>query len=389
MKDTFNLKDYISETDGENRYYLLIGYQSIVNSENERFIFGSECQYKFSVSYIDPSNTKIIATDLMHFNKSDYYTKTEVDSLLNMPDKYITCWGDSLTAGGGWTSRLQELTGMTVYNGGTGGESSATICSRQGGDAICINNIIIPADTSDVLIASKNTDHGLLTVENKRVTPLFQGSSANGTHFNPCKIGDIEGTLRWTGSNYADDTGTWVFKRSEAGEAITINRPTILRTNYDMNKNNPYLMVIYIGQNGGWDNNLDTLVRQHRLMINHANAEHVIILGLSSGNASGRAEYEARMKQEFGRYFISLREYLSTPIYENGEIVSCYGIEDQNAEIDMDYISPNANNLTVKQEIEQGIVPHAILADGVHYTTGTKTVIGDLIYKRCKELNIF
>lgn len=74
---------------------------------------------------------------------------------------------------------------------------------------------------------------------------------------------------------------------------------------------------------------------------------------------------------------------------DSRETVSCYGIEDQNAEINMDYISPNANNLTVKQEIEQGIVPHAILADGVHYTTGTKTVIGDLIYKRCKELNIF
>ena len=389
MNSTFNLKDYISETDDENRYYLLIAYDSKVYPENERFIFGSECQYEFSISYIDPSNTKIIATDLMNFNKSEYYTKLETDSLLNAPIKYITCWGDSLTSGGGWTSRLQELTGMTVYNGGTGGENSATICSRQGGDAICINNIIIPADTSDVLIASKNTDHGLLTVENKRVSPLLQGSSANGTHFNPCKIGDIEGTLSWTGSNYADTSGTWVFKRSEAGEAVTIDRPTILRTNYDMNRNNPYLMVIYIGQNGGWDNNLDTLVRQHRLMIEHANAEHVIILGLSSGNTSTRADYETRMKQEFGRYFISLREYLSTPIYENGEIVSCYGIEDQNAEIDMDYISPNANNLTVKQEIEQGIVPHAILADSVHYTTGTKTVIGDLIYKRCKELNIF
>lgn len=179
-----------------------------------------------------------------------------------------------------------------------------------------------------------------------------------------------------------------MFKRSEAGTAVIMDRPTILRTNYDMNKNNPYLMVILIGQNGGWST-FDELVRQHRLMIDHDNAEHVIILGLSSGNASGRAEYETRMKQEFGRYFISLREYLSTPIYENGEIISCYGIEDQNAEIDMNYISPNADNLTVKQEIEQGIVPHAILADGVHYTSGTKTVIGDLIYKRCKELNIF
>ena len=388
---SFNtLTDIISEIDSENDYWLNIAYdvRTLQNNENN-FVFDNfDCDIEIDIRVFDIDNTEILSTKLVDFDKSDYYTKNEVDALINIPDKYITCWGDSLTAGGGWTSRLQELTGMTVYNAGVGGESSSTICARQGGDGIIVNNLIIPPDTSEILIASKNTDHGLLTVENKRVTPLLQGSSVNGTHFNPCKIGDIEGTLRWTGSNYADTTGTWVFKRSEAGEAVTINRPTILRTNYDMNKNNPYLMVIFIGQNSGWST-FDELVRQHRLMIEHANAEHVIILGLSSGNASGRADYETRMKQEFGRYFISLREYLSTPIYENGEIVSCYGIEDQDAEIDMDYISLNANNLTVKQEIEQGIVPHAILADGVHYTTGTKTVIGDLIYKRCKELNIF
>lgn len=87
-----------------------------------------------------------------------------------------------------------------------------------------------------------------------------------------------------------------MFKRSEAGTAVIMDRPTILRTNYDMNKNNPYLMVILIGQNGGWST-FDKLVRQHRLMIDHDNAEHVIIIGLSSGNASGRAEYETRMKK--------------------------------------------------------------------------------------------
>lgn len=36
--------------------------------------------------------------------------------------------------------------------------------------------------------------------------------------------------------------------------------------------------------------------------------------------------------------------------YENGEIISCYSIEDQNAEIDMDYISPNTSGTkTIKR----------------------------------------
>ena len=55
----------------------------------------------------------------------------------------------------------------------------------------------------------------------------------------------------------------------------------------------------------------------------------------------------------------------------------------------LQWITQNASGKTVLQEITEGIVPHAILADGVHYTTGTKKIIGDLIYKRCKELNIF
>ena len=383
----FNTKDVLNTIDESKSYYICIGYDSNHYPDADRnIIYSRDTTIDVDIEIVDLDNTKIIATELIDFDKSKYYTKSEINEMINIPTKYITCWGDSLTEGGGWTSRLQELTGMTVYNGGTGGESSKTICSRQGADAMVVNNITIPADTSNVLIASRTDDIGITTVEGNKVTPLLQG----GSHVNPCKIGDIEGTLRWTGSNYADTSGTWVFKRSTAGDSsITINRPTVLRTNYDMNRNNPYLMIIFIGQNGGWDNDLDTLVRQHRLMIEHANAEHVIILGLSSGNTSTRTEYETRMKQEFGRYFISLREYLSTPIYENGEIVSCYGIEDQNAEIDMDYVATNASGKTVKQEITDGIVPHAILTDGVHYTSETKTVIGDLIYKRCKELNIF
>ena len=142
-----------------------------------------------------------------------------------------------------------------------------------------------------------------------------------------------------------------------------------------------------MGQNGGYAD-LDDLVRQHRLMIEHAQAKHVIVLGLSSGTAAQRKDYEDRMKKEFGRYFISLRQYLSHPIYDvDGEtIISCYGMADQDVEIDPNY---SHSGKTTVQEISEGKVPHQILADEVHYTSGTKGVIGDLIYTRCCELNIF
>lgn len=332
--------------------------------------------------YITSPNNRVIATEIDGFNPNNYYNKTEIDQIIHASGDYITCWGDSLTAGGGWTNRLQELSGMTVYNGGTGGENSQTIVSRQGADAMVVNNITIPATTDPVLIATRSSDVGISTVEGNKVTPLLQG----GAHVNPCKIGDIEGTLKWTGSSYNDSSGTWTFTRSTAGAAINITRPTILRTNFDINKNNPYLMIIFIGQNGGYSD-LNDLIRQHKLIIDHANAKHYLILGLSSGTANQRAEYESKMKNEFGRYFLSLREYLSTPIYNsNNEIISCYGLDDQNLEIDTSY---TYGGKTTLQEIADGTVPHQILADSVHYTSGTKTIIGDLIYKYCKELNIF
>ena len=138
-------------------------------------------------------------------------------------------------------------------------------------------------------------------------------------------------------------------------------------TAYDREKNAPHLMIIFMGQNGGYTDN-DDLVNLHRLMINHAKAKHTIILGLSSGSAESRAEYEATMKKAFGRYFISLREYLSQ-----------YGLADAG-------LTATAEDRTA---MDSGIVPPQLLADGVHYTTATKTVIGNLIYKRACELGIF
>ena len=284
----------------------------------------------------------------------------------------ITCWGDSLTAGGGWTTTLQTLSGLTVYNGGTGGETSQTIFARQGGDVMIANNITIPATTTPVLIASRSTDGGIKTALGATVTPLLQG----GAHINPCKIGDVVGTLSWTGSSYADMNGTWTFTRTTAGAEVQITRPTAIRTDFDINRNDG-IQIIFIGQNGGYTSN-DDLIRQHRLMIEHSTAKDTVILGLSSGSAASRADYEAAMKLAFGRYFISLREYLATPIYTNSVITSCYGLQDAG-------LTPTQADLTA---IATGTVPPQLLADSVHYTDACKTVIGNMVYRKMRDLNI-
>lgn len=326
-----------------------------------------------SVWKVDPyflvKTSKVVASEL-----SPQLEATLSSSLLN-GGNYITCWGDSLTAGGGWTTKLAELSGYAVRNGGTGGENSQTIMARQGADAMVVNNITIPADTAPVLIADRDVDVGISTVFGNKVTPLLQG----GAHVNPVLIGSVEGVLSFTGSSHSDMTGDWVFSRSVAGSEVVINRPTMVRTEFDRLYNSG-IQVVFIGQNGGYSDVAD-LVWQNRKMLEHSGSDKFIVLGLSSGSAALRADYEAAMRKEFGRRFVSLREYLSSPIYDvdGTTVISCYGLDDAglvSTQADLDAIAT-------------GTVPPQCLSDAVHYTTATKTVIGEMLFKKMTELNYF
>lgn len=316
------------------------------------------------------STTIIPATDI---SVSVHYYYPDAD---NTNAKSIVCWGDSLTAQGGWTTKLSELSGLLVYNGGTGGEGVHTIMARQGGDIMMTNNITIPADTTAITIATKADNNGINTQFGYKSQPLLQGGS---NHVNPVKIGDVLGTLTWTGSSYSDPNGTWTFARNVAGNAVTIDRPTSIRTAYDRLRNtSDNIMIIFMGQNGGYTDNAD-LVHMHKLMIDHFQGKEYVVLGLSSGTSTSRADYEAAMTEAFGRRFISLRQYLAHPIYDgNNNIVSCYGLADQG-------LTPTADDL---DKIAVGQVPAQCLKDGVHYTTGTQEVIGNMLYKKMCELNI-
>lgn len=274
----------------------------------------------------------------------------------------IVCWGDSLTAMGGWTTKLAELSGMTVVNAGVGGETSTTIMSRQGGDAMIVNNITIPADTTAVQIATRTEK--IPCFSGGYSLPLLQGG---GGTINPCTIKGIEGTLKWTGSAHDDMTGAWTFTRTKAGEEVVINRPTPIITKYMRNKRTPKVLIIFMGQNGGWGTDPEALVKQHKLVIDYANNPEYFILGLSSGTKTERADYEKVMKEAFGRRFFSLREYLSQ-----------YGLDDLG-------IVPTDEDNTAMAE---GKTPPSLLIDAVHFNSQCRELIGKLIYERLTDLNI-
>lgn len=361
LYDAINKAGFTDFYQQQKFVYLVVSTYDVNRGGNNKVF-----DYDFT-AYMQATGNTVIATGM-------------TDDLINNLKKYgnptITCWGDSLTAMGGWTETLQSLSGMQLHNGGTGGEAVPTIVARQGADVMEINNVIIPAEMTPLTLATMSADGGIPTQFGKLATPLLQGG---GGHVNPCYIGDVQGTLKWTGSSGSDNAGIWTFTRSVAGDAVTIKRPTALRTDFDINQNSPYLMIIFMGQNGGWDSPAD-LVRMHKLMLDHASAQHYLILGLHTGTAESRADYEAAMLDAFGRSFFSLRQYLAHPITDaSGTITSCYGLDDAG-------MTPTADDLA---KIDDGQVPLQLLADGTHYTDATKTVVGNAIYKYCCDLNIF
>lgn len=270
----------------------------------------------------------------------------------------IDCWGDSLTQAYGFIGYpqiLQSLLGnnYTVNNLGVGGETTKTIAGRQGGMAYIVQpDVVIPSSKTAVEITLKSDDGGT-------VAPI-KTSIQRYMGVNPVTLEGIEGTLTWSN----DGTDHWYFTRNIEGDSMTINRPTVLLTDGRKRKKN--VLIIFMGQNGGWDNNPDTLVKQYKKMIDQANSNRYILLGLTSSNATSGAALEKAMFENFGRHYINLREYLST-----------YGIQDAG-------LTPTSTDL---EQMAVGAVPSSLLSDAIHGNQYYYNIIGNLVYKRGKELD--
>lgn len=289
---------------------------------------------------------------------------------------YITCWGDSLTAGGVWSQITQinpweqviaDKTGIPIYSFGVGGEASETICARQGALSIMVNNITIPSASSESVVVGKDF---LYTNEGSKVTPLLQGSGG----INPCLIGGVEGNLS------RDSSGNYLFTRLTDGDAVSIDRPTAIITNALRNYNNG-ILIIFMGQNDT-TGSIDDAIRLHRLMIqtNMATSKKFMVIIRHTGTAESMQTLETAFKREFGRNVVCLREYLSTPIYnEAKEIISCYGLQDAGLE-------PTEADL---QAIAVGSCPPSLLKDSIHFNDTGYTVCGGEIYRKMNELQLF
>lgn len=274
--------------------------------------------------------------------------------------KRIICWGDSLT--GGWPTMLQDLVGesWTVFNAGVGGETVTSIAARQGAQVMLVNDITIPATTTPVLIASGNG--GIPTSSGYGAHPMLQGGA---TTINPCTIAGISGNLTAT----FDDGFTnrqYFFTRLEAGDAVSITRPTPIIT-YASENLRGGTAVLYVGCNAGGYDTPEELVHLIRQMVEYGGYDQYVVLAYTKwrGTQELYAPFDKAFSLAFGRHFLNHRAYLTE-----------YGLDDAG-------LFETAQDTL---DIAAGMVPVSLRADDVHFNDAAKAIIARLIKEKLEEL---
>jgi len=331
----------------------------------DRDVLGEYVDYYGEVPYLPIPNIAdfyiedIVKKTPLHSGQiSDLNTEVQtiVEENFEIPksSRPIVCPGDSLTAGTGgngtnYPGVLATLSGRNVINLGSGGDTTKSILGRFGALPLIVQPFTINADISASEITIKSADGGEVNV-------LTGGSSG----VNPVIIHGVEGTLNLT-------DGKYLFRRSVPGDAVQVTRPEAISTKA-MREYRDCILCIFMGQNGGYSD-IDNLINQHKYAIDYIDSlkKDYVIIGLTTGSSTSRAEYESKMLSVFGRRFINAREYLSK-----------YGIEDSG-------LTPTTEDLAY---MEEGKVPPSLLSDEIHLNEFGYIILGNLVYKRLKEFSI-
>lgn len=344
--------------------------QSEYNSDFNDYVFYIQDKTRKVILGIKQDGSVALTTSIFPSTIGLLELKDEVKNRL-LPTKSLIKAGDSLTrgAGGDGVTDLTVLQSLmpdfVTINAGVGGETVPTISARLGGVTCLITEgFTLPSDLSAVTISSV-TNVRLKDSLGKNITPLIQGS---GLTVNPSFVEGIECTLSWTGSSPSDTAGTWTIKRNVAGTSKVIkpNSPLIFYGSYAYN--NASILVIEMGQNGGYAD-LDEYVYYVNSCISNFRKSNFIIVGQHTGTPAGRATLEARCLKEWGNRYINMREYISgNAMYDLG-------------------LTPTTDDLTA---MANGTFPPSLWAsptDSIHGNANFYTAKGTKIFTRIKELN--
>ncbi len=231
--------------------------------------------------------------------------------------------------------------GRKVENLGVGGENSATIAARFGPQPLraTVAGGAIPASGPVVVT---------LDSVNGAVSPLLQADGG----INPARITGVEGVLSLGDGEYR-------FNRSAAGAVVAAAGATPIET-FAARNYRDRLPVIWMGQNDG-TNDATAIIARAQAIIDWVYDDRWIVIGLSTGDAAGRAAMEAQFAAAFGSRFLNIRAYLSSD-----RAMADAGLE------------PTADDLA---DMSAGRVPPRFRSDAVHLNSVGYSLVALAVYR--------
>lgn len=358
-------------------------------------LFLTGCSGKESKITLNSSQPECILSNNDNIVLESYTNESVLDD--EIPERNITCWGDSMMQGAGCNeayiysdngiedisyfttpSALQYFTSINTYNFGVGGESSYQISLRAGG---------IPIYTDrDIYI----TDHSLAYVKfvdkNEETIDMDDYSGygyEDNTYPDTVYINDVLCYVERT------DEGLYISICSDADcDSVTemyINAWTrvIPKAAYDHRND---ILILEMGSNGGWENDYDELIKQYQNIIDNSYYADYIIVGDTdnpgesadiyqdvydnNGNYAGlhATLWEQALYYAFGEHFLNTRLYLM-----------------ENALSDCG-LTPTENDII---DIQTGNLPEQIRADFTHFNSYGYYSKAKAIYLKGIELGIW
>lgn len=232
---------------------------------------------------------------------ADSESYEELEPSADNSDKRVVCWGDSLTVGTGgegttMPDTIAKLSGATVLNYGSYGESSSCIAARQGGNPQkLVEDIIIPSDCTPVKAQCEgNYGYEMLLV--------FGDAGINNA-----VIGGIEGTY-----SMVDDERC--FTRLTPGEETLIPSGTQLITHAMSDKRSDDILVIWAGSNDGieTEENVPSLAKKIDEMIAYQQCEKYVVVSLTSRHSRIPLvdKINDNLENHYGEHYLDLRSYM-------------------------------------------------------------------------------
>lgn len=264
----------------------------------------------------------------------------------------IVCWGDSLTeAGNGqaYPDVLATLTDAEIINYGLHSDSTKAVAIREGALPVYVSECVIPGGREGVSVN--------LSLQNGKKTNLLKNGNVG---INPCMIGSVRGNLELSGDSY-------VFTRSEAGEAVQVTTGTRLMTQGALQKNEDDVVILFTGANDGLDKELaENLISTQKQILDHIGSKHYIVIGVTyAEELDDLVAINEQMAAAYGEHFLDIRDYFVR-----------FGLEDAG-------ITPTKED---EADIAKGLVPASLRQDRVHGTSDFYALLAHQVYRKLMHL---